>query len=353
MSLSESRSYPTTQDTTPPKSINSEPREILTSRTLSFTQYTPFFEEVFQSPGATFLTYNPSAAFINPPDLYRAVRVDCSEGDRTKSIIFRYGANGDLEPYPERTFDLEDPFATNIDGEIIFGGVQVDKTHNAKGEIASQWRTILYRGKTIPELKPFFTGPEGMKDIRPVKLPSGRIGIYTRPRDLDDQARGGEGQIGYKEFDSLDQLESATPSTLDIENAPLLSFRFPRGEWGGVNHVQVVKGGQFKDWNVPLIHRAYRDTVRHYLLSALLHDPETGQVVDLGILLKRSDLPPGPWKGQKESRDLEDVIFPAELILEEGRIRIIAGASDAEIVEVEKPIPSELVSLAPNMAVRL
>jgi len=316
--------------------------KILNSRTLSFSEHTDFFREAFQSgPDTTFLVYNPSAAFINPPDLYRAVRVDCS--DRTKSIIFKYTKEG-LKPHIERTFDLEDPFASNIDGEIVFGGVQVDKSRDNQGRPVSNWRTILYRGKTIPELRPFFTGPEGMKDIRLVKRPDGKIGIYTRPRNLDDEALG-NGQIGYREFVSLDEIENTDSSCLHINNAPLLSsFRFPKDEWGGVNHVQVVKDGKYQNWNLALIHRAYKDTVRHYSAGALLHDPKTGRIVDLGTLLRRSDLPPGPWKGQEESRDLEDVYFAGELILLKDRLRIIGGAGDAEVKEAEIPLHRELAA---------
>lgn len=318
---------------------------ILNSRTIDFSGYSDFFMETFQrGTEAEFSVYNPSAAFINPPDRYRAVRVDCLDDDRTKSVIFKHTDDG-LEPYPERTFDLEDPFASNFDGEIVFGGVKVNKSRNSKGEVVSNWRTILYRGKTIPELEPFFTGPDGMKDIRIGKGSKGRIGVYTRPRNPWNESLGGLGQIGYREFESLDQLEKAGTASLDIHNAPLLSsFRFPVGEWGGVNHVQVVNNGEYQGWNALLIHKAFRATARHYSAGALLHDPTTGRIIDLGTLVKRSDLPPGPWKGKEKSRDLEDVFFPGELIIEKDKLKVIGGAGDAQVMEVEIPIPLELAA---------
>lgn len=327
-----------------PEAVPTERPKILGCRTIDFSKHLGLFSELFQKPDATFSAYNPSAAFVNPPDLYRAVRVDCLEDDSTKSVIFRHTDNG-LEPYPERTFDLEDPFAFNIDGEIVFGGVQVDKFRDIKGEIVSNWRTILYRGKTIPTLRPFFTGPDGMKDIRLGRGSKGTIGVYTRPRNPWNESLGGKGQIGYREFESLDQLEKADSASLNIHNAPLLSsFRFPLGEWGGVNHVQVVKDGEYQGWNALLIHRAFRATARHYSAGALLHDPETGRIVDLGTLVKRSDLPPGPWKGQGESRDLEDVFFPGELTILTDRLKITGGAGDAQVMEVETSIPYALAS---------
>ncbi len=337
MSLDEHQPYPSISKDVLTERVQAEQPRILNSRTLSFSKHTDFFREVFQSdPDTTFLAYNPSAGFTNAQDLYRAVRVDSSDG-KTKSVIFKH-TNGDLKPYLERTFDLEDPFAFNIDGEIVFGGVQVDNSFDNEGRVVSRWRTILYRGKTIPELRPFFTGPEGMKDIRLVKRPDGKIGVYTRPRNPGNESLGGDGQIGYREFESLDALEESPASDLEIQNAPLLSFRFPEGEWGGVNHVQVVKDGRYKDWNLLLIHRAYKaNNARHYSAGALLHNPETSRIVDLGTLVKRSDFPPGPCKKEEES--VEDVYIPTELVLNGRRAKITGGMSDAEIGEAEIPNP--------------
>lgn len=307
---------------------------ILKFQKIPFSHFTESFREIFQSGREiTFETYNPSAAFRNPPDLYRAVRVDSSDG-QTKSVIFKYTNEG-LKPYLERTFDLEDPFASNIDGEIVFGGVKVNKSFDNEGRIVSHWRTILYRGETILELRPFFTGPQEMKDIRLIKRPSGKIGVYTRPRSPGNEALGGDGQIGYKEFESLDALEESSSSSLEIQNAPLLSFKFPKGEWGGVNHAQLVKDGKYEGWNLLLIHKAYKDSSRHYCAGGLIHNPNTGQVVDLGTLVKRSDLPLGPWKGQEKNDDLKDVFFPTELILNGNRAKIIGGMSDSEVGEAE------------------
>lgn len=338
MSLVEHQSYPPI-----PKVVLAEKRQakILSYRTLSFLEHTDFFREVFQSgPDSTFLVYNPSAAFINPPGSYRAVRVDCSDG-RTKSVMFKYTTEG-LKPHLERTFDLEDPFAANFDGEIVFGGVQVDKSFDSEGRIVSRWRTILYRGETIDKLRPFFTGPEGMKDIRLVKKPDGRIGVYTRPRNPGNEALGGDGQIGYREFESLDQLENADSSSLDIENAPLLPFRFKKGHWGGVNHAQVLKGGKYQKWNLLTIHDAYKDPddLLHYSTGFLLHNTETGEAEELDIWITRDSLPQGPAKGKKE----EKVVFASETIIKRRKLRIWAGTSDAQIMGFEIPIFLELAA---------
>lgn len=341
MPFTEARTYSPIPDAA--SAERSGQARVLFSRTISLAQHTDFLRELFQNKNATFETYNPSAVFINPPDSYRAVRVDSSDG-RTKSVIFKYTPDG-LEPHPEVALSLEDPFASNIGGQIVFGGVQVDKSYDSKGRVVSNWRTILYKGTTIPELKPFFIGPEGMKDIRPVKRPDGKIGVYTRPRNPESEELGGNGQIGYREFDSLDQLGNVDPSILNIQNTPLLSsFRFPRGQWGGVNHVQVLEHGKYQGYNLLFMHRAYKNPALHYSAGVLLHDPKTERVVDLGTLIKRSDLPPTPWKEQNRGNFYQDVVFPGELIIEKDRLRAFIGAGDAQVMEVEVAIPLELAS---------
>lgn len=311
---------------------------IISARKIPFSEHTDFFRQAFQSgPDSVFRAYNPSPTFTSGGHSYVAVRVDC--GEMTKSIIFEHTIRG-LKPLT-RTFELEDPYADNFGDELVFAGVQVfDKSFNNQGQPISNWRTILYRGRAISELEPFFIGPEGMKDIVPFKRPDGRIGVYTRPRSPGNEALGGDGQIGYREFESLDELGRSSPSSLDVRYAPLLpDFRFPTGEWGGVNHAQIVKDGEYQGWNLPLIHRAYRDTTRHYSAGARVHDPKTGRSVDLGIRITRSDLPPGPWKRQGESEDLKDVFYPKELILRGPTAIIRGGMSDAEAGEVEFPNP--------------
>lgn len=339
MSLAECKSYSPITESKPGQS------RVLNSKKIPFSDITDSFKKAF--PGSpdntTFEIYNPSAAFINPPDLYRAARVDSSNG-WTKTIIFKYTPEG-LKPHLERTFDLEDPFASNIDSEITLGGVQVEKSLDKIGRTVSHWKTILFRGKTIPELRPFFAGPEDMKDIRLIKTAKGAIGVYTRPRSPGNEALGGDGQIGYTEFESLDALEKSSASALEIKNAPLLSFKFPKGEWGGVNHAQVVKDGKYREWILALIHRAYKDkdNSRHYSAGGLLHNPQTGEVIDLGTFVRRSDLPQGPWKGQGKDEELRDVFFPGSLDFIGDRAVITGGMSDAEIGEVEIPNPLKAV----------
>lgn len=321
---------------------------VLAAGRFSLAHHSDTFRGIFESLSeTTFTTYNPSSIFYDNGNFYRAVRVDSSDG-QTRSVIFKQTEDG-LVPDLRKVFKLEDPFANTVAGELVFGGVKVVHFPDQNGKIRSTWKTVLYRGTSIDDLRPFFEGPVGMKDIRPVEQANGKIGVYTRPRDPENEDLGGDGQIGYREFGSLDEIEHSPASILEIQNTPLLNFRFPKGEWGGVNHTQVVKAGRFRNCNVLLAHRAYKDLSgnveeRHYAPGILVHNPESGRVFDFGIVGERSDLPEGPRKEQDESKNLKDVYFGTELVLLDNyRARVTGGISDYEIGWNEFPNPLFLV----------
>lgn len=305
---------------------------------------TDIHRQLFQAdPNITLLAYNPSPLFERT---HRMVRVDASNG-RTVSLICEETPNG-LIPYVERVFGLEDPSVTYIGNELIFTGVNVDMSKDPQGNPVSKWRTDFYRGNNINEVRKFFVGPEGMKDIRLVELTSGRVGVYTRPREPGNEALGGDGQIGYREFNSIDELEKSPRSVLEIGNAPLIPYRFKDGKWGGVNQAQIVMDKNGRIWTHLLIHEAYKDDQgRHYKAMHLLHDPRTNEIVDLGILAQRSDFPPGAFK----SKDYWDLVFPSEIIFEEEILTLIAGLSDAEMGIIKLPNTYGLRSVNIHLAV--
>ena len=82
--------------------------------------------------------------------------------------------------------------------------------------------------------KPFFQGPDHMKDLRLVQLKDGSIGVFTRPQG----EKGGRGKIGFVRIGTLDDL------SLDvIRQAPLLEGQFLDEEWGGCNEIHVLSNG--------------------------------------------------------------------------------------------------------------
>ena len=208
---------------------------------------------------------------------------------------------------------LQDPFVTFVGGELIFGGVHITETDEG-----FSWRTEFFRGIDIFDLKPFFAGPQGMKDIRLCEIGNRRIGVFTRPQGV----KGGRGTIGYIEIASLEDL------TLDVvADAPLLDGMFHPMDWGGVNETHLLPDGQIG----LLAHCAFYEGdiingIRHYYACAFRFDPETRVFGDYRIIAARDQFSEGASK-----RDhLADVIFPSGLVRQQGRARLYAGISDAE-----------------------
>lgn len=287
------------------------------------------FKALLEDPSDSDIpVYNPSADFINPPNTYEAVRIDSPHTDVTKTVFIRKNQGG-FELHPGRTYDLEDPVVNSIgNGELLFSGIRV---HRTGGRVT--WEQVFHTGKSISEFEELFQGPEGMKDIRTALQKRGKQhGWYTRPRkatkDGFDESYGGRGTIGYTQTNTVAEV-AKYPSLLDINHAPPL-IRAPSNEWVGVNNVRVVEeAGKHFGWNEVLAHRATRDEngSLHYYPWMFLHDPETGKIIDLGLLDERPDLPKGPTK----RKETEGVLFAVEyrpIDLFRGHLKY--GISDAQ-----------------------
>jgi len=253
------------------------------------------------------------------------------------SLTIFFKKDGDhYLPQPHPVFRLQDPSVTKINGEIILCGIEVEVVTLSRFQQLIQgkkedrkilfYKTVFYKGDSIENLTRFAEGPKGMKDIRLVKLTDGTIGVYARPQGDN---KGGRGQIGFTIIKDLSELSEEL-----IQAAPLLSTRFPAKEWGGVNEAIPLPNGRV----LALGHRAYYDNheVRHYYPWAFVHDPKTGEVIDLGILAERSDFP----EGLSKRTDLADVLFSAGMkLLPNGHILLKVGMGDAEAGEMERDNP--------------
>lgn len=269
-----------------------------------------------------FDVYNITAPFSMGGRTVIAGRVERRDSEHAQARFFeeREGAWHLIPEAP--SFQLQDPFFTFIGGELVFGGVEIFET--AEG---LSWRTSFYRGRDIFQLKPFFSGPKGMKDIRLVELPDGRIGIFTRPQGKV----GGRGTIGYTEASGLDALSIEL-----LEGAPLLGDMFHPLDWGGANEIHRLPNGELG----VLSHVAYfeNDDVqsnRHYLASAFVFDPQSRRHRNFRIIGCRDQFAPGAAKRP----DLVDVVFSSGLVFADGRVMLYAGASDAEAHWLEIPDP--------------
>ncbi len=258
--------------------------------------------------------YNITAPFEDEGKMVIAGRVEPRDSEHSTIVFFveRDGAWVPLEGAP--VLQLQDPFFSRIHGELVLGGVQIFPHPTIPDALG--WRTVFYKGSRIAELQPFFSGPDGMKDIRLIELRDGTVGIFTRPQG----EKGGRGKIGFFRIASLADL------TLElIEQTPVLEGQFTDEEWGGANEAHLLSNGLVG----VLGHIACFDEQgdRHYYPMVFTYNPETGEHSDIELIAVRSKFLPGASKRP----DLADVVFSGGLVRKpDGTADLYAGIGDAE-----------------------
>lgn len=264
--------------------------------------------------------YNITAPFEDEGEILIAGRVEPRNSEYSEVVFFVQRGELWIPKEDAPVFSLQDPFYTRIGGELIFGGVEVYPVGERLG-----WRTVFYKGNSIYQMEKFFTGPDGMKDIRLVELSDGSVGVFTRPQGK----KGGKGKIGFVRIPTLDHL------TLDVINeAPILDNLFCDEEWGGVNEAHLLSNGMIG----ALGHIAHFDEKgnRHYYSMVFALDPWTRQYSDVQLIASRMDFLKGPAKRP----DLVDVVFSGGLIRKkDGTADLYAGVSDAEAQRVSMKDP--------------
>lgn len=267
--------------------------------------------------------YNITAPFRSGDVTVIAGRVEPRHHEFS-TIVFFAEREGVWYPVPGAPlFDLQDPFFCFVRGELVFGGVRIHETETG----VLGWKTVFFRGTSIFDLKEFFVGPNGMKDIRLCDCENGRIGVFTRPQ----VEKGGRGTIGYTEVASLDDLTLAV-----LDAAPLIEGMFHPSDWGGANETHLLAGGEIG----VLAHAAYYENddyqqARHYYATAFIFDPQTRRFRDYRVIASRDQFP----DGQAKRPDLKDVIFSSGLVRGSEGTRLYAGVSDAEAHWIAIPDP--------------
>lgn len=267
--------------------------------------------------------YNITAPFEDEGLMVIAGRVEGRDTEFSE-VVFFVEKNGIWEPKENtRTFSLQDPFITTIEGQLIFGGVEVSP--DPTDEKRLQWRTVFYKGETIDTLALFAKGPIGMKDVRLFAFDSTHIGVFTRPQG----EKGGRGKIGFVMISSLDEL-----TVERLEAAPLVNDHFTDDEWGGVNQAFVGPNGEIR----VLGHIASFDEQgdRHYYPISFVYDHHVNEITKMKIIATRKDFP----EGQAKRSDLVDVLFSGGLtFLEDKKAELYVGVSDAEAHMATIPNP--------------
>jgi hypothetical protein len=266
--------------------------------------------------------YNITAPFSSVNLTVIAGRVEPRDQEHS-TVFFFQEEDGVWHPIPGApTFQLQDPFVTFVNNELVFGGVRIYQTQHRLG-----WKTIFYRGSDIFSLTQCFAGPNGMKDIRLCDMKNGIISVFTRPQGV----KGARGTIGYTQCRGLDALSCEL-----IEAAPLIEHMFHASDWGGANEAHLLPNGEIG----VLGHAAcYKNDdepkERHYYSTAFTFNPASSGFRDFKIIASRDQFLHGPAKRP----GLMDVIFSAGLVRRDGVTRLYAGVSDAEAHWIDIPDP--------------
>jgi hypothetical protein len=265
--------------------------------------------------------YNITAVFKDRGCPIIAGRVEERTTEFSKVVFFRQ-EDDVWTPHPDYpTYELQDPFFTRINGELIFGGVTIIRDPLYPQRIIS-WVTSFYRGQDILDLKPFLTGPGRMKDVRLIELANGEIGVMSRP---GGKLGGGPGStIGFTKVKSLEEVTAEI-----IANTPSFDNQFFPEEWGGANELHLLANGYVG----VLGHIAeFEGFDRRYRAMTFAINPATSKFTPMKIIATRSCFPAGAAKRP----DLKDVIFSGGIVRKAGGLAdLYVGASDAEAYRIE------------------
>ncbi len=269
--------------------------------------------------------YNPTAPFSYGGETLMIARVERRDSEYSKAVFFKKVAEDKYEVderFPE--YELQDPYINKVGEYYVFGGTEIfPHPDNAD---ALWWRAKFYYGTNLEDLKELTVGPNGMKDIRLIGLPNGKVAIFSRPQG----EKGGRGKIGFTMIDSLDELSPGV-----IEDAALLE-QFDDLEWGGSNELTLLEDGRIGV--LGHIAKYSEGTVRHYYPMVFVVNPETREYTDMKIIAERREFLDGPSKRE----DLRDVLFSAGIVLDGAKAVLYTGVSDVEVqyIEIDNPFLS-------------
>lgn len=213
-------------------------------------------------------------------------------------------------------YQLEDPFITIINNELILGSVHVQYKQNK----IDKFYTYFYRGENPQNLVYFTTGPANMKDIRLVALANNKIGVFSRPKnDLIKKLYNCDSAIGFTTINNLDELNDKV-----IEQAKYIPGIFKKGEWGGCNQVYLLENGLLGI----IGHKCYRENgLATYTNTAFVFDPIKHEILNQKIIGTRGCYPIGPAKKSY----LTDCAFASGIVVNDKKVNLYSGLNDCEV----------------------
>lgn len=268
--------------------------------------------------------YNITSPFLFNGAFYIAARVESRNSEiDSKVMFFKKENNNDwvldsIAPI----LNLQDPFISIINSELILGGVEISHSQNI-----ISYKTVFFKGDTIYNLQKFAEGPQGMKDIRLTQL-NNSIGIFTRPQGLI----GGRGRIGFFTISSIESLKNLTDK--DYLSATIITDFLPQEEWIGSNAIYPLTNGQLAI--LGHIANFSENSQKNYYPISFCFNPSTKEISKMKILARREDLP----QGESKRPDLKNILFSGGLARQnDGTAKLYLGASDAESYEITIPDP--------------
>ena len=275
--------------------------------------------------------YNITAPFEVDEITYILARVESRDSQTdTQSIFFIKEGDAWVSDRSKPIFKMQDPFFTKIDGELIVGGVETFPDPGLENPNKLAWKTIFYKGKSLNNLEKFAEGPEWMKDIRIIKLPSGKIAVFTRPGDIGTRKEDKiGGKIGYIEIDSLNELNEE-----NINKAKIIEGLFTEKEWGGVNEPHLLDNNKigvlghkacFKD-KKEREKKNEKEKNKCYYGITFVFNLESKQVSREKIISTAECF----GKGEAKRKGLEDVVYSGGLEVKDNEVIWYGGIRDAE-----------------------
>lgn len=286
-------------------------------------------KKVYESKKLKFLgvdgydVYNSSVPFWWNGNKYIYGRVEKRE-EWARSWV-RLFKETDLDKWTlvenEMIYQLEDPYISIIDNELVLGGTHVKKR---QGRIETYYG-YFYKGKDIHDLVYFTTGPDYMKDIRLVELSDKRIGVFSRPRSEEIKAiHGSESIIGFTIINDISELNAEI-----IDKAIKIDGLFEKDEWGGCNQCYLLDSGRIGVIG-HISHRRTDDNgndILVYMNISFVYDIETHTAIDLKIIGTRDCYPEGPSK----ISSLVDCAFTSGIVMrKDGKVDLYSGIGDTE-----------------------
>ncbi|MEK7561899.1 MAG: DUF1861 family protein [Patescibacteria group bacterium] len=229
----------------------------------------------------------------------------------------------------------QDPSATELGEELFLSVVEVEPVpDDSESGSHLKWWQRFYKGPDIRHLVPVGRGPDGMKNITPVKMPTGEIITFTRPREPGNEALGGLGQIGEVTTNTIEDI--LDPSTNILQNAEFINTRFLPDEWGGIKYGKPMVDGRVKvvghisryDTESPLYKEDADEKPKKYATIIGAYNPLTRKLEDVEMVAMADEFPGVVPKDEY----LKNVVFSGGMTDpdENGKVLLISGVGDAE-----------------------